>query len=99
MVLAAFTLTLYNGGDMVEAFQILRKIRHPHDRTFPELSGIPVDVDSDKDLEREVRDVAFSVESSLSSMTDKNIISRAMSMYPQAPSSNLVSTICKDMYR
>jgi hypothetical protein len=99
MVLAAFMLALYNGGNMVEAFQILRKISHAHDRRFPELSGIPVDLGSDKDLEREVRDVAFSVESSLSFMTDTNVVSRAMSMYPQAPSSNLVSTICGHMYR
>lgn len=80
---------------MVEAFQILRKITHAHDRTFPELSGRPMDLDSDEDLEREVRDLAFSVESSLSSMTDTYFVSRVMSMYPQAPSSNLVSTVCK----
>lgn len=94
MVVAAFTLALYNGGNMEEAFCTARKICHPHDPTFPELSGRPVDLDSDEDLEREVRDLALSMESSLSSMTDPYFVSEAMSMYPQAPSSNLVSTIC-----
>ncbi|XP_078156481.1 uncharacterized protein LOC144552210 [Carex rostrata] len=90
MVVAAFALALYNGGNMEEAFCTARKICHPHDPTFPELSGRPVDLDSDEDLEREVRDLALSMESSLSSMTDPYFVSEAMSMYPQAPSSNLV---------
>ncbi|KAJ4790882.1 Poly (A) polymerase [Rhynchospora pubera] len=90
LVVAAFTLALYNGGNMEEAFDIVRKISHPHDHTFPELSGNPVALDSDKDLKIELRELAISVESSLSSMTDEYFVSRAMSMYPQAPSSNLV---------
>ncbi|KAJ4762223.1 Poly (A) polymerase [Rhynchospora pubera] len=90
LVVAAFTLALYNGGNMEEAFDIVRKISYPHDHTFPELSGNPVALDSDEDLKIELRELAISVESSLSSMTDKYFVSRAMSMYPQAPSSNLV---------
>ncbi|XVF08623.1 hypothetical protein REPUB_Repub07fG0018700 [Reevesia pubescens] len=88
LVVAAFSLAVHNGGDMSEAVNIVRRINKPYDSTFHELS-------ESQNLENqilitEVLDLAASVKSTLSKMTDEYFVSQAMSAYPQAPVSDLV---------
>jgi hypothetical protein len=88
-VVAAFSLAVHNGGSVLEAVKIARMIDKPHDMKFPELldlSGRNVEA-----LETGVRDLAESVRGALLQMTDEHFVSQAMSDYPQAPHSDLVS--------
>lgn len=89
MVVAAFSLAVHNGGDILEAINIARKITAPHDVSFHELSE-PQILDS-RAMTHEVMDLAASVKSALCKMTDEHFISQAMSRYPQAPYSDMVS--------
>ncbi|KAL9226434.1 hypothetical protein vseg_002249 [Gypsophila vaccaria] len=88
LVIATFCLALHNGGTLSEAIRIARSISRPYDPSFQEVvktRGL-----EDKNLMVEVKDLAASVKSALSKMTDESIISQAMAKYPQAPSSDLV---------
>lgn len=90
MVVAAFSLAVHNGGSLSEAVEIARRISQPHDQSFSELLE-PQDLDSDESLIDEVMDLAASVKSALMKMTDEHFVSQAMSKYPRAPYSDLVS--------
>ncbi|PIA27327.1 hypothetical protein AQUCO_08000004v1 [Aquilegia coerulea] len=89
LVVAAFTLAVYNGGDLLEAVKIARSISQSHDNSFPELIRTQK-VDLDDVVISEVRDLATSVLTAVSWMTDESFVSQAMAKYPQAPYSNLV---------
>ncbi|KAA8540633.1 hypothetical protein F0562_024448 [Nyssa sinensis] len=88
LVVAAFGLAVYNGGDMLEALKIARRISKPHDSSFHELLE-PQELTSDA-LTDEVKNLAASVLGALSNMTDEYFVSKAMSGYPKAPYSDLV---------
>uniref|UniRef100_A0A2P2LQY3 Polynucleotide adenylyltransferase family protein n=1 Tax=Rhizophora mucronata TaxID=61149 RepID=A0A2P2LQY3_RHIMU len=90
VVVAAFLLTLHNGGDLSEAVNITRIINRPHDVSFHELLE-PQHLVS-QSLADEVKDLAASVNQMLSKMTDEYYVSKAMLKYPQAPYSDLVSS-------
>ncbi|XP_052175888.1 uncharacterized protein LOC127790412 isoform X2 [Diospyros lotus] len=88
LVVAAFSLAVYNGGDVSEAINIARKISIPCEMSFyellqPQKMGFKV-------LKDEVMDLASSVKCFLTNMTDEYFVSQAMSMYDKAPFSNLV---------
>ncbi|KAJ7945644.1 Poly A polymerase [Quillaja saponaria] len=88
MVVAAFGLAVYNGGDMKEAVKIARRIDKPPDNSFPELLE-PQRLDSEA-LTDETIDLAASVKGALCKMTDEHFVSQALADYPQAPYSDLV---------
>lgn len=88
-MIAAFSLAVHNGGNLLEAVDIARRINKPHDIRFPELSD-PYDLKA-KALENEVLDLAESVKVSLLQMTSRRSVARAMTDYPQAPHSDIVS--------
>ncbi|KAA3460553.1 CCA-adding enzyme isoform X2 [Gossypium australe] len=88
LVVAAFSLAVHNGGDIPEAINIAKNINKSHDSSFHELSE-PQNLE-DLTLVNEVMDLAASVKSTLSEMTDEHFVSQAMSAYPQAPFSDLV---------
>lgn len=90
MVVAAFSLAVHNGGDMLEALNIARRISRPHDSSFQELLVHQI-LDSEA-LKDEVLHLNASVFKALSNMTDEHFVSQAMSQYPKAPYSDLVST-------
>lgn len=88
LVVAMFSLAVHNGGNLSEAVKIARNITKPHNASFHELLE-PQDMDSEA-LTDEVTDLAASVKSALSKMTDEYFVSQAMAAYPQAPYSDLV---------
>ncbi|WJX47889.1 hypothetical protein P8452_34528 [Trifolium repens] len=88
LVIAAFSLAIYNGGNLLEAVDIARRIDKPHDIRFPELSD-PCDLNA-KALKNEILDLVESVKVSLLQMTSKHSVARAMADYPQAPYSDMV---------
>ncbi|XP_052879555.1 uncharacterized protein LOC108476514 isoform X3 [Gossypium arboreum] len=88
LVVAAFSLAVHNGGDIPEAINIAKNINKSHDGSFHELSE-PQNL-GNLTLVNEVMDLAASVKSTLSEMTDEHFVSQAMSAYPQAPFSDLV---------
>ncbi|PNY06893.1 poly(A) polymerase-like protein [Trifolium pratense] len=88
LVIAAFSLAVYNGGNLLEAADIARRINQPHDIRFPELSD-PCDLNA-KALENEILDLAESVKVSLLQMTSRHSVARAMADYPKAPYSDMV---------
>ncbi|KAL5979288.1 hypothetical protein ACLOJK_019186 [Asimina triloba] len=89
LVVAAFTLAINNGGDLSEAVNIARGIKQPHDGSFEELLA-PEKIETDSELKDEVLDLASSVKSALSMMTDEYFVSKAMAKYPQAPYSDMM---------
>lgn len=96
-VVAAYSLAINNGGDVVEALKIAWTISRPHD-LFPEL--LQEQWDSDPEARRdEVMNLAASVKEALSNMTDECFVSQAMAGYPEAPYSDLVSilSLCTDL--
>ncbi|GAA0183923.1 mRNA polyadenylation factor [Lithospermum erythrorhizon] len=88
LVVAAFSLSVYNGGDLSEALDISRKIDETHDRSFHEL--LEHQNLKRSTLKDKVLHLASSVLDAVSSMTDVYCVSRAMAAYPQAPHSDLV---------
>lgn len=90
LVVAAYSLVVHNGGDILEAVNIATRINKSHDTSFRELSE-PRNLEN-QTLINEVMDLAASVKSTLCKMTDEHFVSQAMSAYPQAPFSDLVST-------
>lgn len=90
LVIAVFSLAIYNGGDLLEAVKIARRINTQQDERFYEILQ-PQDVDFET-LRHEVIDLAQSTKNALSKMTDEYSVSQAMGAYPQAPFSDLVST-------
>ncbi|KAL9294336.1 putative polynucleotide adenylyltransferase [Arabidopsis thaliana] len=87
-VVAAFSLAVHNGGDVLEAVKITRKVTKPHNRSFFELLE-PEEMDSQTLLD-EVMDFDSSIKEALGQMTDGRFISKAMAAYPQAPYSDMV---------
>ncbi|MED6170731.1 hypothetical protein PIB30_033789 [Stylosanthes scabra] len=87
-VVAAFSLAVHNGGNLLEAIDIARRINKQHNANFPELLD-PSGLDAE-DLEEEILDLADSVKGTLSQMTTRYLVSQAMADYPQAPHSDLV---------
>ncbi|CAN1317983.1 Poly(A) polymerase I [Linum perenne] len=88
MVVATFCLAIHNGGDMVEALKIAKRIGKQYDKSYDEVSETqPVD---SRVLVEEVMDLSESVKQELSRMTDEHYVSKAMAKYPKAPYSNLV---------
>ncbi|KAK0588720.1 hypothetical protein LWI29_004624 [Acer saccharum] len=88
LVVAVFSLAVYNGGDILEAVNIARKITKSYDNSFYELLE-PRDLHF-QTLKDEVMDLAASIKGALSKMTDEYFVSQAMAGYPQAPISDLV---------
>ncbi|KAJ0053251.1 hypothetical protein Pint_01260 [Pistacia integerrima] len=88
LVVAVFSLAVYNGGNMLEAVKIARKITKPHDDTFHELLD-PHVLDFET-VKFEAMDLATSIKAALTKMTDEYVVSQAMAGYPQAPFSDLV---------
>ncbi|ONI07870.1 hypothetical protein PRUPE_5G144000 [Prunus persica] len=88
LVVAAFSLAIHNGGDMLEAVNIARRITKLHDVCFNELSETQ-DLNP-RALKDEVVNLATSLKRALNHMTDEQIVSVAMAGYPQAPYSDLV---------
>lgn len=91
MVVAAFSLAVYNGGDISEAVNIARRVSKQHDESFHELLE-PQNMDS-QTLSEEVLDLAASVKHALRNMTDEQFVSQAMAQYPKAPYSDLVGRL------
>lgn len=91
MVVATFSLTVHNGGDISEAVNIARRITKPHDTSFYELLECR-NLDSCA-LTNEVMDLAASVKRALCKMTNEQAVSLAMAEYPKAPYSDLVSRL------
>lgn len=87
-MIAAFSLAVYNGGDLSEALSIARRISKRHDMSFHEILE-PQPLDSDA-LWDEVKHLEASVKGALTNMTDEYFVSRAMAEYPKAPHSDLV---------
>ncbi|CAN6912425.1 unnamed protein product [Brassica oleracea] len=92
LVVAAFSLAVHNGGDILEAAKIAKKITRPHDSSFFELVQEPEKKENIKfqTLLDEVMDLDASVKDALNQMTDGYYISKAMAAYPQAPFSDMV---------
>lgn len=89
LVVAVFSLAVHNGGDILEAVKIARRITKPHNDSFYELLE-PRDLHFQM-LKDEVMDLAESTKGALSKMTDEHFVSQAMAGYPRAPFSDLVS--------
>jgi poly(A) polymerase len=88
-VVAAFSLAVHNGGDILEAVNISKNICKPHNTNFKELSLVPQNLDP-QTLKHEVLRLAASVLTAVSNMTDAHIISQSMAEYSKAPQSDLV---------
>ncbi|CAM8972284.1 unnamed protein product [Rhodiola kirilowii] len=88
LVVSAFCLAVYNGGDLSEATNIARSISRLHDETFEELID-PHNMDL-QSLIDEILDFAESVVRALSKMTDGQYVYQALARYPEAPKSDLV---------
>lgn len=88
-MVAAFSLALHNGGNLLEAVEIARRINKSHDVRFPELLD-PSGLDAEA-LADQILDLAESVKGTLSQMTTRYLVSQAMADYPQAPHSDMVS--------
>lgn len=89
-MVAAFSIVVHTSGSSSDALGIVRKISHPHDPRFSELS-IDHDLKSDEVLLDEVMDLAADVKSALKKMTDEYFVSQALIEYPEAPHSDMVS--------
>lgn len=92
MVIAAFSLSVHSGGSLAEAVNIAKRISQPHNTSFSEILEPGISHTSSS-LFKEIKDLQSSVEDALSNMADESFVSQAMSKYPQAPFSDLVS-IC-----
>ncbi|KZV38782.1 Polynucleotide adenylyltransferase family protein [Dorcoceras hygrometricum] len=88
LVIAAFSLAVHNGGDLLEAVNIARRISKQHDISFDELLE-PRYLDSEELLD-DVMSLVGSVRGALTNMTDEFAVSQAMAKYPKAPFSDLV---------
>lgn len=91
LVVAAFSLALHSGGSLLEAIEIARGINQPHDSSYLELQESPV-LHSKLAVRDEVIDLAASIKDVLFKITCAHNVSQAMSMYPQAPRTDLVRT-------
>jgi len=89
LVVATFCLAVHNGGCLSEAVCIAKIISQPYDSSFHEVLG-PGNLLTDENVMDEVKDLADSVRTALSKMTDRAFVSQAMAKYPQAPHSDLV---------
>ncbi|GFZ08028.1 tRNA nucleotidyltransferase/polyA polymerase family protein [Actinidia rufa] len=90
LVVAAFCLSVHNGGDVLEALNIAKRISTPpHDTSFHELLQ-PQNLDFEALID-EVMNLAASVKSIMTNMTDEYFVLKAMSMYNKAPYSDLVA--------
>ncbi|KAL3015476.1 hypothetical protein AAZX31_06G158300 [Glycine max] len=88
LAVAAFSLAVHNGGNLLEAINITGMINKPHDARFPELLD-PSGLDAEA-LEAEILDLAESVRGTILQMTNEHFVSQAMADYPQSPRSNLM---------
>jgi hypothetical protein len=91
LVVATFALAFYLGGNMSLAVDIGKSITRQHDASFQEL--LEPQVWNDKHLIAEVQGFAALMKRVLTEMTDEYHVSNAMAKIPQAPSSDVVSTI------
>ncbi|XP_038879021.1 uncharacterized protein LOC120071069 isoform X2 [Benincasa hispida] len=88
LVVAAFSLAVHNGGNMMEAISIAKSISRAHNVNFHELLE-PENLEVQALID-EVMDLTTSVKAALHKMTDEHFVSLALEMYPQAPASDLV---------
>nr|XP_028948556.1 uncharacterized protein LOC103454898 isoform X2 [Malus domestica] len=88
LVVAALSLAIHNGGDMLEAVSIAKKVTKVHAVGFHEL--LESQNLNPRALRDEVKNLAASLTCALNNMTDEQIVSQAMAGYPQAPDSDLV---------
>ncbi|XP_038702912.1 CCA-adding enzyme isoform X2 [Tripterygium wilfordii] len=89
LVIAAFALAVHNGGSLVNAVEISRRISRPHDASFHELQEAS-DSNSNQALIDQIVDLALSIKYSLRKMMERDYVSQAMAKYPRAPCSDLV---------
>lgn len=89
LVVAAFSLAVNNGGNMIDAISIARSINREHNVNFHELLE-PENLEVQALID-EVMDLTTSVKAALLKMTDEHFVSLALEMYPQAPASDLVT--------
>ncbi|KAM1209427.1 hypothetical protein FF1_015128 [Malus domestica] len=88
LVVAALSLAIHNGGDMLEAVSIAKKVTKVHAVGFHEL--LESQNLNPRALRDEVKNLTASLTRALNNMTDEQIVSQAMAGYPQAPDSDLV---------
>ncbi|KAG7023035.1 pcnB, partial [Cucurbita argyrosperma subsp. argyrosperma] len=88
LVVAAFSLAVHNGGNMMEAISIAKSISRAHNVNFHELLE-PENLEV-QTLIDEVMDLTTSIKNALHKMTDEHSVSLVLEMYPQAPASDLV---------
>ncbi|CAN6585640.1 unnamed protein product [Malus baccata var. baccata] len=88
LVVAALSLAIHNGGDMLEAVSIAKRVTKVHAVGFHEL--LESQNLNPRALRDEVKNLAASLTRALNNMTDEQIVSQAMAGYPQAPDSDLV---------
>ncbi|XP_022987140.1 uncharacterized protein LOC111484780 isoform X4 [Cucurbita maxima] len=88
LVVAAFSLAVHNGGNMMEAISIAKSIGRAHNVNFHELLE-PENLEV-QTLIDEVMDLTTSIKNALHKMTDEHSVSLVLEMYPQAPASYLV---------
>ncbi|XP_070680128.1 uncharacterized protein [Malus domestica] len=88
LVVAALSLAIHNGGDMLEAVSIAKRVTKVHDVSFHEL--LENQNLNPRALRDEVVNLVTSLKRALNNMTDEQIVSQAMAAYPQAPYSDLV---------
>ncbi|CAN6578650.1 unnamed protein product [Malus baccata var. baccata] len=88
LVVAALSLAIHNGGDMLEAVSIAKRVTKVHDVSFHEL--LENQNLNPRALRDEVVNLVTSLKRALNNMTDEQIVSQAMAAYPQAPCSDLV---------
>lgn len=87
-MVAALSLAIHNGGDMLEAVSIAKRVTKVHDVSFHEL--LENQNLNPRALRDEVVNLVTSLKRALNNMTDEQIVSQAMAAYPQAPYSDLV---------
>lgn len=91
-VVASYCLAIYSDISLSEAMEIAKSNTKQHNSNFQELSAQDKDIAGSK-LSQQVMSLAESVKSAAKKMHDRDYLANAMSKYPQAPSSDMVTHI------
>lgn len=89
-VVASYCLAIYSDISLSEAMEIAKSNTKQHNSNFQELSAQDKDIAGSK-LSQQVMSLAESVKSAAKKMHDRDYLANAMSKYPQAPSSDMVT--------
>lgn len=91
-VVASYCLAIYSDISLSEAMEIAKSNTKQHNSNFQELSVHEKDIaGSGSKLSQQVMSLAESVKSAAKKMHDRDYLANAMSKYPQAPSSDMVT--------